>query len=98
MCVDEKIDFQNICPRPAVDLCGTGRGHIVSHNQDHGIAGLGMYCSGFHCSKTLNFVRLYTVVAEHIRKSYYERDVRDLNEFYLNTPRYLELQSIGFSC
>lgn len=33
--------------------CGTGRGHIVSHNQDHGIAGLGMYCSGFHSSKTL---------------------------------------------
>lgn len=33
--------------------CGTGRGHIVSHNQDHRIAGLGMYCSGFHCSKTL---------------------------------------------
>lgn len=37
-------------------------------------------------------------MAEHIRKSYYERDVQDLDEFYLNTLGYLELQSIGFSC
>lgn len=37
-------------------------------------------------------------MAEHIRKSYHERDVQDLDEFYLNTPRYLELQPIEFSC
>lgn len=35
---------------------GTGRGHIVSHNQDVGIAGLGMYYYGFHCSKTLTLL------------------------------------------